>query len=50
MPEPPFEEIVDYVSQLTISKLFELLTVIKLQLIARGVREDLFREGGYTKP
>ena len=50
MPEPPLQEIIDHVSQLTIDDLLELLTAIRLQLFSRGVREDLFRKGDYTKP
>ena len=50
MPEPPLQEVIDYISQMTIADLLELLTAIRIQLVSRGVRDDLFLDTKCTKP
>jgi|TARA_B100001250_G_scaffold213187_1_gene182847 hypothetical protein len=50
MPEPPLQEVIDYVSQMTIADLLKLLTAIRIQLISRGVRDDAILDTGWTKP
>ena len=50
MPEPPLQEVIDYVSQMTIADLLKLLTAIRIQLISRGVSDDAILDTGWTKP
>ena len=50
MPEPPLQEIEDHISQRTTTELLELATYIRLTLISRGVRDDLFIDTECTKP